>query len=43
MLAVWLPSHGLEIAPFMAELYGDTSPEATTMELRFLLNPASAG
>ncbi len=35
MLGVWLPNHQLAIEAFMAELYQDTSPEATSMELWF--------
>ncbi len=33
MLQVWLPHHRLNIDPFMAELYRDTSPDATNMEI----------
>lgn len=39
MLGVWLPHRQLAIEPFMAELYGDTEPDATTMELWFQLKP----
>lgn len=35
MLGVWLPNHKISIDPFMAELYGDTSPEACAMEIWF--------
>lgn len=35
MLGVWLPSHKAIIDPFMAELYGDTSPESSSMEIWF--------
>ncbi len=33
LFGVWLPNHGVTIEPFVAELYGDTSPEGTAMEL----------
>lgn len=33
MFGVWLPNHHLAIEPFMAELYGLTTPEATAMEI----------
>lgn len=33
MLGVWIPNHKLVIEPFMAELYYDTSPESTSMEI----------
>jgi AraC family transcriptional regulator len=33
MLGTWLPQHKLAIEPFMVELYSDTSPEATSMEI----------
>ncbi len=32
-LGVWLPAHKLEIEPFMAEIYYETTPEATLMEI----------
>ena len=35
MLGVWLPKHHIRIEPFMAELYGDTLPEASSMEIWF--------
>jgi AraC family transcriptional regulator len=35
MLGVWLPNHKISIDPFMAELYGDTSPESSSMEIWF--------
>ena len=38
MLGVWLPGHQLSCKPFMAELYFDTSPEATMMELWFQID-----
>lgn len=38
MLGVWLPNRKLSIEPFMAELYGDTSPESTSMEIWFKLS-----
>ncbi len=33
MFSVWLPNHQLTTEPFMAELYFDTSPEASVMEI----------
>lgn len=33
MLGVWLPNNKLSCEPFMAELYFDTSPEASIMEI----------
>ncbi len=33
MFGVWLPNHRLTTEPFMAELYFDTAPEASTMEI----------
>lgn len=33
MFRVWLPNHNIIFEPFMAELYYDTSPEASRMEL----------
>ncbi len=33
MFGVWLPNHKLTTEPFMAELYFDTTPEASTMEI----------
>ncbi len=33
MFRVWLPNHNIVFEPFMAELYYDTSPEASRMEL----------
>jgi AraC family transcriptional regulator len=35
MLGVWLPNHKVSIEPFMAELYGDTSAESSSMEIWF--------
>ncbi len=35
MLGVWLKNNGVTIEPFMAELYFDTSPDGTRMELWF--------
>lgn len=33
MFGVWLPNHQIAVEPFMAELYGLTTPEATAMEI----------
>lgn len=33
MFGVWLPNHKLTTEPFMAELYFDTTPEASVMEI----------
>lgn len=33
MFGVWLPNHKLSSEPFMAELYFETLPEASTMEI----------
>ena len=33
MFGVWFPNHKLTTEPFMAELYFDTSPEASRMEI----------
>jgi AraC family transcriptional regulator len=33
MFGVWLPNNKLTTEPFMAELYFDTTPEASTMEI----------
>jgi AraC family transcriptional regulator len=33
MFGVWLPSHKTVIEPFMAELYFETAPDATSMEI----------
>ncbi len=35
MLGVWLLKHQICIEPFMAELYGDTLPESSSMEIWF--------
>ncbi len=44
ILGVWLINNGLAIEPFMAELYFDTSPEGTVMELwlKTLSEPAQS-
>jgi AraC family transcriptional regulator len=33
MFGVWMPNHNLVSEPFMAELYYDTTPEASKMEI----------
>lgn len=33
MLGLWIPNHRLAIEPFMAELYFDTAPDASKMEI----------
>jgi AraC family transcriptional regulator len=39
MFGVWLPNHKLTCEPFMAELYFDTSPEASMMEIWLRTKP----
>ncbi len=39
MFGVWLKNNGLAVEPFMAELYFDTSPDGTVMELWFRISP----
>ena len=45
MLGVWLKNNGLDIEPFMAELYYDTSSEGSIMELWFKIKkePVQSG
>jgi AraC-type DNA-binding domain-containing proteins len=42
MFNVWLPNHKLACEPFMAELYFDTSPEASSMEIWLKTKTGSA-
>ncbi len=38
MFGVWFPNHNIAFEPFMVELYYDTSPEASRMELWVKIN-----
>jgi AraC family transcriptional regulator len=38
MFGVWMPNHSLVSEPFMAELYYDTTPEASKMEIWLKVN-----
>ncbi len=39
LFGTWLPHHKLNVEPFMAELYGDTLPDAVGMEIRLSASP----